>query len=804
MNIVIHNLKVALRNLMKYKLQTAISVLSIAIGIVTFSLAHSAMSRYRLPAIFNEPYLDRSYMVSFTPINETGMEKLNDTRKYFSSRGDDVKIDTEIIQALKGNGGLRNAEIISVPNMLFRFQNAEFHLPDSTIRKGAVTGNRIDPESPAFSGIRSAVTGEKIRRLKKGEAIISEDLAGKIFGDKNPIGSVQSLTEDSQPMPVTIVDIFESTPISEVQFKNDMFFTCVVDSIEEEYTFAFDFTTFVNIVAIEGTSESSLRKEIDARVAPLGFKSELVRVDEDPEIKNVIPIRMLIHTIGALILIAAIIGFLRIEFQLFQIRRRELALRIANGGRRMQVFGCMVTEVFVVIVLSTIISLILGTILQNIIDTELSRLFSNTGLVISGLWSISLITGGLLLIACSAIAWWTLCRILNEGDGLAANMRKRRSHIFRNAMLCLQIFICLVFVISALILWKGGRILLKANNIPEKDSYYKEYIYIDAAKSDDRERLIDEIKRLPDLERMVSCMQIYTELSELADDPEIREKVNGEVFYKFYVTPDTTLLSTLGMDAKWNGNNPDCKECFLLSDSTYTLFNKLGLIDKSTLTLKYLDITLPIAGTVSNYPYDFDGKFILMISQGWPTTHAGILVPQKGRRAELAENLRMTIERNDPQLINEMTHNFRDKLNVVPSMVEAARSAGWILGIVSLIICAMSIFSTIALDTRSRRKEVAIRKVNGAKSADIYRMFGKMYAVVVLISLIPAIPVCVLFNRFVMDYISKYPLAPAHMSPVMPIVLGCLTVVLITAIIVCWQIHRVMQADPVRIIAKEQ
>ncbi|MDE6056710.1 MAG: ABC transporter permease, partial [Muribaculaceae bacterium] len=296
---------------------------------------------------------------------------------------------------------------------------------------------------------------------------------------------------------------------------------------------------------------------------------------------------------------------------------------------------------------------------------------------------------------------------------------------------------------------------------------------------------------------------IFLKLSHLADYPEIRDKGKGAGYYKFYVTPDTTLLSTLDMDAKWYGNNPDCKECFLLSDSTYTLFNQLGLLDKSTLTLKYLDMTLPIAGTVSNYPYDFDGKFILMISQGYPTTHAGILVPKKGRRAELAESLRMTIERNDPQLINERTHNFRDMLNMVPSMVEAARSAGWILGIVSLIICAMSIFSTIALDTRARRKEVAIRKVNGAKSADIYRMFGKMYAVVILISLIPAIPVCVIFNRLVSDYIMRNPLVSAHMSPVMPIVLGCLIVIAITAVIVGLQIYRVIQADPSKTIAKE-
>ena len=37
MNMTFHNLKVAVRNLMKYKLQVTISVLSIAIGIVTLA-----------------------------------------------------------------------------------------------------------------------------------------------------------------------------------------------------------------------------------------------------------------------------------------------------------------------------------------------------------------------------------------------------------------------------------------------------------------------------------------------------------------------------------------------------------------------------------------------------------------------------------------------------------------------------------------------------------------------------------------------------------------------------------------------
>ena len=36
-----HNLKVAFRNLMKYKLQTVVSILSIAIGILTLAIGHT-------------------------------------------------------------------------------------------------------------------------------------------------------------------------------------------------------------------------------------------------------------------------------------------------------------------------------------------------------------------------------------------------------------------------------------------------------------------------------------------------------------------------------------------------------------------------------------------------------------------------------------------------------------------------------------------------------------------------------------------------------------------------------------------
>ncbi|MDE6290866.1 MAG: hypothetical protein K2M16_04985, partial [Muribaculaceae bacterium] len=65
MNKILHNLKVGLRNMEKYKLQTLINVLSIAVGILTVSLAHSYLSGIKLNALYDLPFIERIYNVTF-------------------------------------------------------------------------------------------------------------------------------------------------------------------------------------------------------------------------------------------------------------------------------------------------------------------------------------------------------------------------------------------------------------------------------------------------------------------------------------------------------------------------------------------------------------------------------------------------------------------------------------------------------------------------------------------------------------------------------------------------------------------
>ncbi|MDE6480358.1 MAG: FtsX-like permease family protein [Muribaculaceae bacterium] len=364
--------------------------------------------------------------------------------------------------------------------------------------------------------------------------------------------------------------------------------------------------------------------------------------------------------------------------------------------------------------------------------------------------------------------------------------------------------ICLVFVCSALILYNGTENILKANNVPEKDAEYSKYLYFEPYLASDPNRLFDEISKLPEIENMIMYDQFFTALKELEEDPELFEKLERNIYYQFYATLDTTMLSTLGVDVKWNNNDIDRNECFILSEKTYEKFLEYGILDHSTLTIKYSGITLPVGGTVKNMPYDGNGgEFIIAVYPARDKSDRGhILIPKAGREKALAQRIHETIERVEPQAINEMIFNFREHMNLMLSLAESVRTAGWILGIVSLVICAMSIFSTITLDTRSRRKEVAIRKVNGAKRGNIYCIFIRIYFVLVAIALAISVPLCILFNKWIRNIIEEI-ISSSTLSPIMPIILGCAIVIILIFLIVSCQINRVMKLNPTQIIAKE-
>lgn len=110
----------------------------------------------------------------------------------------------------------------------------------------------------------------------------------------------------------------------------------------------------------------------------------------------------------------------------------------------------------------------------------------------------------------------------------------------------------------------------------------------------------------------------------------------------------------------------------------------------------------------------------------------------------------------------------------------------------SLLMVILSVVSVISADTGARRKEVALRKVHGAKARDIARMFIRPYVWVLVIAF------CIGYPCFrMLPGLEDVPLFTWRM----PLVL------LITALVITlstvWKLRKIMHANPADVIKSE-
>ena len=812
MHMILHHLKVALRNLMKYKLQTFISVLTIAIGIVTLAIAHALVSDVTFPAIYSQPYYGRTCAVSLMAANqnEANQNEADDRRRTSFTR--------DVIRALKRDGGLKSVERMAMPNGISFSNIVEFHMADSTARKAAMTYTPIDPDYFNLSGVRSAITGQPIKRLAPGEAVVSRRKAATMFGDADPVGAVCYQTNEMRPLPLTIVDVFEDLSVHEVALSNntvyfslgeqdgDLFGAHVYGNDREVF-----YSTTALMVLREGCTERQLIEELNARLKPFALEAGVAPAVSREDIQSVITTQTLVHLIGALILVAAIIGFLRMEIQLFLMRRREMALRITHGAKRRHLFGLLFTEVALVVLLSAATAMVMA-LRVDVLTTRIAHIIREMDFFSLNFAPFCLYIGGMLLAVCALVIWLTGPRVRRADHGLAGHMRGSRSHLFRYVMLGLQVAISTVFICATFTVSRWSGLVLRPYHIPDDTAPYEECAFLGATEAQyEIKALKEEIGRLHSLEKMMPHEVYYLSLPEVTGNADAMATLQNQDHLPFLCTADTTILSFYDLRVKWLNKGACAGPCLLLNDSVYARLRSVGVALNGTLTLRRFgpigaDLVLPIAGTISYVPYERRQLSIAVcpaITDAMATDF--VLVPRKGEYDRMMRETNAVIEQMVPTIVQPMTHNFHDYCSAALSVVNVMRFVSTILGVVSIVICAMSIYSTIALDTRSRRKEVAVRKVCGAKSGDIYRLFGRVYMLIVSMALLVALPVAVLFNdiMFSAEDLNDETLSGADMSPLWPCLMGTLVIVVLIAAIVLWNIRSVMRTNPSEIIAKE-
>ena len=792
----LHNLKVALRNILKYKVQTLGSILSLAIGMVTLATVHSFLQNFRMASINHEPYYDRVYNLRFDSIQKRQSDN-------------SIRINGDIVRAVKANGGPRCIEQGPyAPNGMLTGGWAEFTLSGKTRRKMQLDAVPLDRNYPNFVGIRSAITGEKIKVLGPHDAIINEKQAKQIFGDKNPVGASIRLSKDYGNYQLRLVDVYQDLSLTEQNSSALFYSPWELEDMDLNQFYA----VALYVVLKEGCTPQQLKAEVNSRLKPLGLKVKTEKLKDrlSEEYSTVAIACSITYLIGSLILLAAIIGFLRMQTQLFWMRRREISLRITNGATRLQLFSMFATEVVVIVLGAYFVAVLMGSwICDYLARPQFAEITSELG-TISHLYLYSLVIGLVVMMLCLTIIWIVLSRICKRTQALESGMRRSHNHWFRNTMLGVQVMISMFFlgVTFCLLCWVGK--IAEFNHIPDDERAYEQSLFLQTNAAENGQRLRDKLIHLPQVERWMPYSWGFWKVNELAENEEFSKAAwqgdpyasyNNVTNYCFRITSDTSYLDFFKIKVNWKPK-ANRKKCILVNEELYKQMRQHHVAPNDILTVDEMD-SYQIAGTFQSIPYqgsfktDIYSFIVIDPKEAYDARHY-ILVAKPGEYKEMQIAVDRMIQKLEPAVVKPMSSNLRDYMARSMFALEILQNIAWILAIVSLAICLISIFSTVMLDTQTRKKEVAIRKVNGALTKDITKLFGRTYLVITLIAMVFAVVAVLLFH-----IVLSQPFDMVEINPAFPISLSVVIVIGFIAAIIACQVRKIMKVDPSEILAKE-
>lgn len=796
-----HYLKIAIRNLLKYKLQNIISILCLAVGIVCFTVTfHFVVEIWKLYSYdldskcANVVFLDNAENHESSPLTETEFLRLKEQKPSSIGKLIFQKSDNEWVRAWT------------------------LTEPDGTEGALATLTCAVSPDYLNYYGFRSAITGKPIQHLKPGTILMSDWLWKKTVGEGvNPIGRQAVSTEEGER---TLSGVISDVVCSNMRETLDgMLIVSDTPFLQSNSSGLYDLT----VVLAEGKSKDDLDTDLN-RLFPERF-SFVIGVDTS-KIMMLFGMLTLILLLGSSVLIIGTLGFLKMELQLFSLRTREMALRRCVGARPWQLFSLIAIEVIIVFFITSLIALGLTSVVADYAIPVVYAMtnfafYLDMGIIYEREVWISICVTLLTL----GIAALVVRRSIHAPLGMTVGRSTRTTHAGRSTMLVIQHVLYILLLAVILGTYFFVKHTAQAYHVPEDSSSIKQCMMIDRMHFGFTN---DEVASLPsvDLDGCVLSANalsyeeidttLYVNYAALMNDDDTvmaysynvalanvqyflalgihpvaqHEGMDKHAMIPVYVSPQDA--ERVAKTLKAEGGQRQSK--VLCDGKNYVCIGYVPVWADRIGSPSYYIIVPEVsyADARAMFPNNIEGR----------TTFYFILRPKPHCYNNLAEELNNLHHKKTPTDLRQLTiQNVYDTWFTQVRWADMLQQLCWLLTIISLLCIIFSVYSSVSLDSRSREKEVAIRKVHGAMTWDIVRLFARYYVSLLIISAIIAIPIGIAAGTTVMNMMHVN--ANALILSCQWIVTSLFVVTLITLLTISEKIYRVTKIDPVDIIKKE-
>ncbi len=712
-------LKTALRNIKRHKVYTVINVLGLAVGLAFFILIGLYVRSELGYDRFHENK-DRIYRVEQVLAHESGTE---------ATAGCPTPLS-----------GVLPAEIPEVESVtrVLNFGTSTFTMPDGRKFSGSKTFV-VDPE---FLGIFSfgLVNGDgKSALAEPYSVVITETQSQKMFANEDPVGQLVRLDRRD----VKITGVIKDVPTaSHLQFDTLLSVATVsADNGPETFTRWWDNWVPLYTLLRSGNAFAAANEKIrfllkkyqgeDSRnelyLRPLGKIHLYANVSHELGVTGSIKNITIFGAVSILVLVLACINFMNLATARGMDRAREVALRKTVGAPRSSLVKQFFGESTITVVFAMLLALAAVWILlpkfNPIVNRQLTlNLFQDAGFaaILAGLMVVVSLASGLYpaVVLSSFSPIGILRGLKSPGAG---------STSFRKALVVFQFAISIALIIGAIIILQQTRFLLNKDLGYSSDQvlYLRSGGQVSSIRS-----LRQELLRLPNIlevgfsDYLPHSSTNWCYVSWEGAGPEEYMKMNVN-----YV--DENFLRTYGMTIV---EGRDFSEDMRSGSDNVVILNetaarKIGWTEPVGRRLRYnIDYRSRSVGgaTVVGVVKDFHflslhhtvGPIMLRLL---PRDEGGAIASVKVAPGNVAGTI-ASIKKAFQSFFPDGTFSYQFLDEDFQQMYLEERKAGRVvtaLALMAVLIACLGLFGLSSYMTKSRVREIGVRKVMGASSANI-------------------------------------------------------------------------------------
>ncbi|MDR9418684.1 ABC transporter permease [Gracilimonas sp.] len=638
----------------------------------------------------------------------------------------------------------------------------------------------------------------------KSSIVLTEQIAHKYFGDRDPLGQIITLNETDE---YTVTGIVQNLPAqSHVHFSmlinlpDELYGVNIMDwnRLSAFYTYLLldenadpDQVLAKVPQVLEGKISDGALANTSYFLQPLKdihLKSDLSSELSSDRIMSINYI-YLFATIGFFILLIASLNYINLSTARATTRLKEVGVRKTAGAGRNNLFWQFTGEILLLTFFAALLSLGVAELLLNQVNA-LMKLELST----AALWSPGFLGGFLLVVFLtgflSGVYPSLMLSSFKPSEVLKGSQKVFSGGGLRKGLIVFQFTVSMVLVIGTLIIDRQMSYIQNKNLGLNPDQVLNIALETNSSQSS-AQSFIDELNQIPGIESYTASAgipahggtRLYLFFNE--DDEEPTPVYYNRVDQDFIETMGMTLVSGR------NFTPSDFEQARTKALVNRSLIDQQGWTPEEAIGQK-ID-SYEVIGVLQDYHFQ---SLENEIEPALITTLSGDPYFISARLS--SNNLSSTMGQIEEtwQQINPaapMQYSFLD--DTFESLYRSEQQLGILFSsfaLITIIIACMGLFGLMAFMASKRAKEIGIRKVLGASIANIVALLSKDFVKLVILGFVIASPIAwYAMNQWLADFAYRIEIGPGIFA------LAGIAALVIALLTVSWQSIKAALANPV-------